>query len=1206
MPATTRTTRQTRPVVNDTADSDEPSPIDTPLSEADAMEADDPSEADATRATADATWPLYDVLLAETSRVADMAARWCSTYEERPADALTELVNLLIRASRCTGSIAVQQIDEHDSIPSILENLQAAFDSLIISDAGESQLWDGHMVNGLTAWIMCMSSSQFRPFRHTATVVAFALASALCFIGQRATTTLRTLRQQLETEQRKHRPNAQRVASIREQTELLADRQASCDEMLDGLFDGIFVHRYRDIDPAIRVDCVSFLGEWIIRYPDRFMDSQYMRYLGWSMADNMVQPRIAALRALIKLHRDRALVTTLTPLTDRYKAQLLQLATKEKDVNVRVAAIQLAAMFGKQGAWESDEERDALCQLIAHPQPKIQKAVAPLCAQIIKEEFVEPALNEARHGSARQAAAADVNESWIAWKAFAAFCLQYFSDAILSDAASTSTAMTSLVDGVVAALWHDIAVLKEWRSLVDLLAMDHSATMTATTKQSRRRRSTADQPAHHMLSEQEEAILLGILSATIRLLVTQTDKAVMRRSTKQEAPVEEVHKDISVYLMPMLPGLFAKYGPDADRVASLLAVVRLLDFTNYLTLNQPAALAELLEHVARAFLHFDHTMTRVMSAAAMTLRTMRICAPVAQQTSMKLLEIRDAVLEPLWTVCADKILASAELSTRELSMLSTAATRIEVLLRHLDVADILHESRNGTTIGQLLGQLLGRLSLDRAEEVELSETVLDLHYRAILWMIREQQEMVPETFGKSGAGEGNRYVALAACALDHCAKVIRDGSSGVDRLKQRAFNVGCQLYWMIHVNKESTTDNEHTQETSVVPCSSDTQRIYAKYMEQLIEQHGDTQSSIDINACMHACVDADTQAEHTLLVMLGSFARCLVGGVFDLSHAVAILASYGRFSNAFNEITRSIVEQTGLARHSRHDPGMSTHVISASLKESFDHVTFKRLPSLDATMALARLLVENGPRASCVDLHCDGITFVVSKMAGYARVGNTRIKMDMLRYFKVLAIFTKYMQPAEADQILAFLDSTCSEHGIRPNERAKAWDPYTAYVKLLAAIKERAVVDENRILDSPLLASNNRQQDGAEQAIAAELDELAGDLRRMPVDDGHGASFMSTDTPPRRHAVRHHDISQQLNADASNVDQLLDDTPTLRGKKRDFTASLMDMSDNDDGGGDNDDRSGSPEEDEQMASDIVPETASPLAARPKRLRGRGH
>lgn len=49
----------------------------------------------------------------------------------------------------------------------------------------------------------------------------------------------------------------------------------------------VFVHRYRDRDPHIRVDCLDALGQWIKALPDVYLDSQYLRYLGWMLSDKV-------------------------------------------------------------------------------------------------------------------------------------------------------------------------------------------------------------------------------------------------------------------------------------------------------------------------------------------------------------------------------------------------------------------------------------------------------------------------------------------------------------------------------------------------------------------------------------------------------------------------------------------------------------------------------------------------------------------------------------------------------------------------------------------------------------------------------------------------------------------------------------------------------------------------------------------------------
>ncbi|KAI9597701.1 hypothetical protein BDF19DRAFT_463614 [Syncephalis fuscata] len=1189
----------------------------------------DTAELESTPAVASTPCILYDALLAETVQISSLTSNWFHTYSNDPENALTELINVIIRTSKCLGGISTSQLEEQEGMANLLETMQTQFNNSgktdypftgrdkptfyeqLISDASESQLWDNRLVNTLITWTTSMSSSHFRPFRHTATTIALSLGSALCFIGQRTTTTLRTLRQQLEMEEKKKtgRSNVQRITSMRTQSDSLASRQQVCDEMLDSLFDGIFVHRYRDIDPMIRVECVTSLGEWIMRYPDRFMDTQYIRYLGGSMSDNMAQPRVAALRALSKLHRDRSLTTMLAPLMERFKPQLLQLATREKDISVRVPAIQLSVILGRQGAWETDEERNSLCRLIVHPQLRIQKAIGPFCAQIIKEEFVEPALDEAKNKMNRQNTA--INESWITLKAFALFCLQSLKSVTTTDDNSNATLHgLTTISCIVTALWHEVTGLKEWRSLIDLLAMDHSTEVGV--RKTRKRRSTIDQssmdsPSCYMLNEQEEAVLLNVLVISIQLLMSPSDKGIARRSNKQEAPSEEIRKDISTYLVSMLPILFTKYGPDATHVASLLAIVRLMDLTCYMTLNKSAALADLLEQVARAFLNFDYSMS------------------MAQQTSMKLLEIRDSVLAPLWTVCTGKKLSTDAFSKEELATLTTAVTRIEILLRHLDVADILHECRKDETVGQLLDQLLDRMNMGRAEEVNLLEATFNICYRAILWMMRDCQEMEPRAVYNGTSVDNVHYLELARHLLEHCTKTIADGPSNIMNLKQRTFNIGCQLYWMISVNTEAFNEDNPMIQSAILPCLPEIQRSYAQFIEYSIEQYsdlldetneansdddddsddGDDHNDGKMMANRMTSFN-DTEAEHLLLTLLGSFARCIISGVFDLSHAVSILASHGRFGYAFDEIICTVIEQANLTAN--HQIGVATHVLSASLKESFDHVTFKRLSSLDSTLTLARLLSSNMPSNSLVEFHSDGISFVISKMAGYHRVGNKRTKMDMLRYFRVLSVFTKSLSTSEATQILDFLTDTCKEHDIHPNGRVKAWDAYDSYVKQLTLAKEKSVLlDENRILDSPLLANSN--QNGGDQAFVAMEKEHVEQTAMSPLDvkqmrnEVFDASFMSTDTPPRRHALRHRDISQQHDDDSNDI-SILDDTPTLRGKKRDFTASLVDVDMEKDAEKDADMVELSTGLDLSAADTSGP--GSPLVTRSKRIRGRNN
>lgn len=47
------------------------------------------------------------------------------------------------------------------------------------------------------------------------------------------------------------------------------------------------MHRYRDIDPNIRMSCIESLGVWILSYPSLFLQDLYMKYLGWTLNDKV-------------------------------------------------------------------------------------------------------------------------------------------------------------------------------------------------------------------------------------------------------------------------------------------------------------------------------------------------------------------------------------------------------------------------------------------------------------------------------------------------------------------------------------------------------------------------------------------------------------------------------------------------------------------------------------------------------------------------------------------------------------------------------------------------------------------------------------------------------------------------------------------------------------------------------------------------------
>ncbi|CAM9097013.1 unnamed protein product, partial [Chrysoparadoxa australica] len=69
-------------------------------------------------------------------------------------------------------------------------------------------------------------------------------------------------------------------------------------ELLESLFKGVFIHRYRDSNEHIRAASIEGFGRWILALPKQFAQDNFLKYLGWTLNDPKPCVRIAALRSL--------------------------------------------------------------------------------------------------------------------------------------------------------------------------------------------------------------------------------------------------------------------------------------------------------------------------------------------------------------------------------------------------------------------------------------------------------------------------------------------------------------------------------------------------------------------------------------------------------------------------------------------------------------------------------------------------------------------------------------------------------------------------------------------------------------------------------------------------------------------------------------------------------------------------------------------
>ena len=197
------------------------------------------------------------------------------------------------------------------------------------------------LIENFQVWVTTMSSSAIRPFRHTATAVSLAAVSTLCEIANEiAESTAKSLRQ-LESEKKKARANKGRVSALQEKVDDGGQKRETVEGTIKDIFDTVFVHRYRDVDPKIRAECVQSLGHWIVTLPELFFEGQYLRYLGWVLSDTSPPTRLEVIKQLQKLFKNQNNAGGLRHFIERFLPRLVEMATRDADAGVRASTVEL-------------------------------------------------------------------------------------------------------------------------------------------------------------------------------------------------------------------------------------------------------------------------------------------------------------------------------------------------------------------------------------------------------------------------------------------------------------------------------------------------------------------------------------------------------------------------------------------------------------------------------------------------------------------------------------------------------------------------------------------------------------------------------------------------------------------------------------------------------------------------------------------------
>eukprot|EP01050_Picozoa_sp_SAG11_P022164 SAG11_NODE_4116_length_2059_cov_1.488265_2_plen_212_part_00 len=120
---------------------------------------------------------------------------------------------------------------------------------------------DEKLLPSLLDWLIKLSSCKIFALRHTAAAVSMELLQACIETAVQMKKDESTAKRQLSGETKRKKKNAQKIAALEARASSLEQTLDILEQTMKELFDGVFVHRYRDVRPVIRASCMESLTQ---------------------------------------------------------------------------------------------------------------------------------------------------------------------------------------------------------------------------------------------------------------------------------------------------------------------------------------------------------------------------------------------------------------------------------------------------------------------------------------------------------------------------------------------------------------------------------------------------------------------------------------------------------------------------------------------------------------------------------------------------------------------------------------------------------------------------------------------------------------------------------------------------------------------------------------------------------------------------------
>uniref|UniRef100_A0A8C7A8W8 STAG1 cohesin complex component n=1 Tax=Nothoprocta perdicaria TaxID=30464 RepID=A0A8C7A8W8_NOTPE len=375
----------------------------------------------------------------------------------------------------------------------------------------------------------------------------------------------------------------ERLELLLQKRKELQENQDEIENMMNSIFKGIFVHRYRDAIAEIRAVCIEEIGVWMKMYSDAFLNDSYLKYVGWTLHDRQGEVRLKCLKALQSLYTNRELFPKLELFTNRFKDRIVSM-TLDKEYDVAVEAIRLVTLI-LHGSEEALSNED--CENVYHLVYSAHRPVAVAAGEFLHKKLFSRHDPQAEEALAKRRGRNSPNGNLIR------MLVLFFLESELHEHAAY------LVDS----LWESSQeLLKDWECMTELLLEEPIQ-------------------GEEAMSDRQESALIELMVCTIRQAAEAhppvgrgTGKRVLT-AKERKTQIDDRNK-LTEHFIIALPMLLSKYSADAEKVANLLQIPQYFDLEIYSTGRMEKHLDALLKQIK--FVVEKHVESDVLEACSKT------------------------------------------------------------------------------------------------------------------------------------------------------------------------------------------------------------------------------------------------------------------------------------------------------------------------------------------------------------------------------------------------------------------------------------------------------------------------------------------------------------------------------------------------------------------------------------------------------------